>query len=80
MKRDQRLAVVYTGMAVFKKSYNPILAKDRLPDNPDKKVLWFDSTGVLTNEEFASYNQVRDMIGFIFDSWLEMDISIANPF
>ncbi|KKO91761.1 hypothetical protein AAW12_08860 [Sphingobacterium sp. Ag1] len=80
MERDHRLAVVYAGMPIFKKSYRPVLAKDRLPANKDKKVLWFDSSAVITEEEYASYNQVKDMIGFLFDSWMELDISIANPF
>lgn len=80
MERDHRLAVVYAGMPIFKKSYKPVLAKDRVPENKDKKVLWFDSKATTSEEEFASYNEVKGMIGFMYDSWMEMDIYIANPF
>jgi hypothetical protein len=80
MERDHRLAVVYAGMPIFKKSYRPVLAKDRLPDNKDKKVLWFDSKSRTIDEEFASYYQVQDMIGFMFDSWMEMIVINTNPY
>ncbi|WP_282638072.1 hypothetical protein [Sphingobacterium thalpophilum] len=78
MKRDQRLALICAALPIFRKSYKPVLAKDRLPENKDKKVLWFDSTAVSADEEFASYNQVKDMIGFMFDSWMEMEVININ--
>jgi len=54
---------------------NLVKVVDRLPD-PSKPVLWLDSTGLVDSQEFSTYDNVHELVGFFYDSWIEI---IHNP-
>lgn len=48
-----------------------VKAVDRLP-NPNQPVLWLDSTGLLDSKEYSTVDQVKELIGFFYDSWIDI--------
>ncbi|MDH5825799.1 hypothetical protein [Sphingobacterium faecium] len=56
-----------------------IKVSDRLPKK-GVKVLWIDSRGSVENQEFGTSDEIKDLIGWCFDSWIEISKSILNRF
>ena len=50
--------------------YIETLASKAVP-NDDSRYLWFDSTGIIGAQEFLTYDEAKDFIGWRFDSWLK---------
>jgi|GEM_PF-2006120 len=44
---------------------------DRLP-NPNQPVLWLDSTGLLDSREYSTLEEVKELLGFFYDSWIDI--------
>ncbi|WGQ15542.1 hypothetical protein [Sphingobacterium faecium] len=41
------------------------------------KVLWFDSRGSIEGQEFATSDEVKDLIGWCYDTWI--DVTPPDP-
>lgn len=56
--------------STISKTYVAVKFTAEVPKD-DRKYLWFDSTGIIKEEAYASYSQVQKTLGFLFDSWLK---------
>jgi len=55
----------------------PVLVTDQLPIDHDKKYMWLDSSGVIKEQELSSYKEVEELIGWYYDTWI--DITPPEP-
>jgi len=50
--------------------YIEVKANESVPTD-DAKYLWFDSAGITSSQDWCSYDEAKELIGFLYDSWLK---------